>query len=139
MATIKDLKKICKSFKNNCDGCPFQSKIDGVCFMLTLERLPNDADDIVDKWVSEHPYDCRGEKIGENIMTELKPCPFCGGKPDDYIKTISGISQTKIVMCIICRKCEIEKSTDIQEGVPFERLIEAHEKLIKDWNTRVGE
>ena len=23
--------------------------------------------------------------------------------------------------------------------VSFERLIEAHEKLIKDWNTRVGE
>lgn len=72
-------------------------------------------------------------------MAELKPCPFCGEKPDNYIKTISGISQTKIVMYIICRKCEIKKSTDIQEGVPFERLIEAHEKLIKDWNTRVGE
>ena len=76
---------------------------------------------------------------GKNIMAELKPCPFCGEKPDDYIKTISGISQVKIVMYIICRKCEIEKSTDIQGGVPFERLIEAHEKLIKDWNTRVGE
>lgn len=72
-------------------------------------------------------------------MIELKPCPFCGEKPDDYIKTISGIGQIKIVMYIICRKCEIEKSTDIQSGVPFERLIEAHEKLIKDWNTRKGE
>ena len=29
-------------------------------------------------------------------MTEIKNCPFCGEKPDDYIKTISGISQTKM-------------------------------------------
>ena len=59
-------------------------------------------------------------------------------KPDNYIETISGISQMKIVMYIICRKCEIEKSIDIPSRVPFERLIEAHEKLIKDWNTRKG-
>lgn len=72
-------------------------------------------------------------------MIELKPCPFCGEKPDEHIRAISGISQMKIVMYIICHKCEIEKSTDIQSGVPFERLIEAHEKLIKDWNTRKGE
>ena len=72
-------------------------------------------------------------------MIELKPCPFCGEKPDDYIMTISGISQTKIEMYILCRKCEIQKFIDIQSGVPFERLIEAHEKLIKDWNTRKGE
>ncbi len=72
-------------------------------------------------------------------MTELKPCPFCGERPDDYVMTLSGISQTKIEMDIICRKCEIRKSIDIQSGVPFERLIEAHNKLIEDWNTRVGE
>ena len=72
-------------------------------------------------------------------MTEIKNCPFCGEKPDDYIKTISGISQTKIVTYIICRKCGIKKSADIQEGVPFERLIEAHNSLIEDWNTRKGE
>lgn len=55
MARIKDLKRMCKSFKDNCDGCPLHSKIDNVCLMLTLERLPDNADEIVDKWVSEHP------------------------------------------------------------------------------------
>lgn len=55
MATIKNLKRMCKSFNDNCDGCPLHDKIDNVCFMLTLERLPNNADEIVDKWVSEHP------------------------------------------------------------------------------------
>lgn len=72
-------------------------------------------------------------------MTELKPCPFCGKKPDDYVRVISGISQLKIEMYIVCRKCEIQKFIDIQSGLPFERLIEAHEKLIKDWNTRIGD
>lgn len=132
MATIKDLKRMCKSF-DYCEECVLKGKCG------SPSSIDETVEEIVEKWIKEHPYDCRGEKIGENIMTELKPCPFCGEKPDDYIKTISGISQTKIVMYIICRKCEIEKSTDIQEGVPFERLIEAHEKLIKDWNTRVGE
>lgn len=55
MATIKDLKRMCKSFKDNCDGCLLNNKIDNICLMLTLESLPNNADEIVDKWVSEHP------------------------------------------------------------------------------------
>lgn len=134
MATIKDLKRMCDTYEN-CSGCPFGN----TCCGVSVSALPDKADEIVDKWVEERPYDCRVENWRKNIMAELKPCPFCGEKPDDYIKTISGISQVKIVMYIICRKCEIEKSTDIQAGVPFERLIEAHEKLIKDWNTRKGE
>lgn len=55
MVTIKDLKRMCKSFKDNCDGCPLHSKIYNFCLMLTLERLPDNADEIVDKWVEEHP------------------------------------------------------------------------------------
>lgn len=55
MATIKDLKRMCKSFNDNCDGCLLHNKIDNICLMLTLESLPNNADEIVDKWVSEHP------------------------------------------------------------------------------------
>lgn len=55
MATIKDLKRMCKSFKDNCDGCLLYNKIDNICLMLTLECLPNNADEIVDEWASEHP------------------------------------------------------------------------------------
>lgn len=55
MATIKDLKRMCKSFKDNCDGCPLHDKIYNVCLMLTLESLPDNADEIVDKWIEEHP------------------------------------------------------------------------------------
>lgn len=131
MASIKDLKRMCKSF-DYCEECVLKRKCGSPA------SIDEAVEEIVEKWVEEHPDDCRAEKIGENIMTELKPCPFCGEKPDDYIKTMSGISQA-IVMYITCRKCGIEKSTAIQTGVLFERLIEAHEKLIKDWNARKGE
>ena len=55
MANIKDLKRLCKSFEDICDGCPLHNEIDNVCLMLTLERLPNNVDEIVDKWVEGHP------------------------------------------------------------------------------------
>lgn len=53
MATIKDLTRMCKSFKDNCDGCPLAEN--GSCRICIERYLPNNADEIVDKWVSEHP------------------------------------------------------------------------------------
>lgn len=117
-----------------CDNCPLSS--DDVCMP---DSLPDNADKIVDKWVDEHSYDCRMERLEKNIMAELKPCPFCGEKPDDYLRATKEIDQTKIVMYITCYKCQIEKSTYVQGYASFKKLIEAHEKLIKDWNTRAGE
>ena len=78
-------------------------------------------------------------------MNELKPCPFCGEKPDDYIRNyMKNGGNLSIETYIICRKCEskdniVKKSVVISSGVPYKRLIEAREKLIKDWNTRVGD
>ena len=49
MASIKDLKRMCKEqFK--CGVCPF---IDLDC--CDLNHFPDNADEIVDKWVQEHP------------------------------------------------------------------------------------
>ena len=50
MATIKDLKRMCKSCKKNCNDCPLDSKCNG-CII----SLPDNADEIVDKWIEEHP------------------------------------------------------------------------------------
>ena len=55
MARIKDLKRMCKSFKTSCYGCPFHNEKDNDCLMLMLDYLPDNADEIVDKWVEEHP------------------------------------------------------------------------------------
>lgn len=48
MASIKDLKRMCKNMV--CKDCPF---IDFDC--CEPNHLPDNADEIVDKWVSEHP------------------------------------------------------------------------------------
>ncbi len=49
MASIKDLKRMCKEYVN-CIGCPIKSgKFCGI------HRFPDNADEIVDKWVAEHP------------------------------------------------------------------------------------
>lgn len=84
MATIKDLTRMCK--KTKCKDCPFSNGKGDNCLVYTTDILlgntlvyltpdcfPDNADEIVDKWVEEHPDDCRVEK---NIMTGLKPCPF---------------------------------------------------------------
>ncbi len=67
MATIKDLTRMCKETK--CKDCPFSdgkgdnclvySTSDGlsakILVYLTPDCFPDNADEIVDKWVSEHP------------------------------------------------------------------------------------
>lgn len=49
MARLKDLKRMCEMY-TLCDDCPLSS--DEVCMP---DSLPDNADELVDKWVSEHP------------------------------------------------------------------------------------
>jgi len=49
MANIKDLKRMCEAHKF-CTDCPL--KTDTWCIPCAL---PDNADEIVDKWVQEHP------------------------------------------------------------------------------------
>ena len=66
-------------------------------------------------------------------MPELKPCPFCGEKPDNYISTIH---PDRIKAKVICRKCDIEMSDFDNSGIPFLRLCAMNEKVIDKWNRR---
>ena len=50
MATIKDLKRMCDSYKK-CDDCPLDYTRCGD----SISALYGNADEIVDKWVLEHP------------------------------------------------------------------------------------
>ena len=45
MAKIKDLKRMCKSYKSKCTDCP----LCGRCCAFEI------SDEIVDEWVKEHP------------------------------------------------------------------------------------
>ena len=49
MASIKDLKRMCKEH-HYCIGCPL-FYLEG----CMLYRLPSNIDEIINKWVAEHP------------------------------------------------------------------------------------
>lgn len=51
--------------------------------------------------------------------TKLKPCPFCGGKPDLGSYSSSGN------WIVVCSKCEAET-----------QIYETEQKAVKAWNTR---
>lgn len=57
-------------------------------------------------------------------MTELKPCPFCGGR----VKMTKGVLQGTNV--IICMKCGAD--------VMFYGADHDRTKFIKKWNSRKG-
>ena len=50
MASIKDLKRMC-NYYNKCDVCPLGNSR---CHYV-VSSLPDNTDNIVDKWVQEHP------------------------------------------------------------------------------------
>lgn len=50
MATVKELKRMCKSYEE-CSNCP----LGDTCRGDNVAALPDNADEIVDKWVEEHP------------------------------------------------------------------------------------
>lgn len=50
MAQIKDLKRMCATYvDDDCDGCPLDCCTNLPC------NMSNNADEIVDEWVKEHP------------------------------------------------------------------------------------
>ena len=50
MASIKDLKRMCDTYKD-CHECP----LNDTCCDGSVSALPDSADEIVDEWASEHP------------------------------------------------------------------------------------
>lgn len=50
MANIKDLKRMCDTYED-CHECP----LNDACCGDSVSALPNNADEIVDKWVKGHP------------------------------------------------------------------------------------
>lgn len=98
MASIKDLKKMCKNM--TCEECPLS---DGNIYHCWVNTIPadypsEDIDTIVDKWVQEHStlvknyaewiclepefglyYSC--SKCGYNTLQGMyKFCPSCGAR-----------------------------------------------------------
>lgn len=51
MARLKDLKRMCNTY-DECKDCPLSTACSGYAPPNTIQ---DNADEIVDKWVSEHP------------------------------------------------------------------------------------
>ena len=81
-------------------------------------------------------------------MSELKPCPFCGGEVElvDYTDHMYGFWDYKI-KCPNCRACMDSPSTAVVQLLPDkikqtrneETKRKAKRELIILWNTRVKE
>ena len=63
-------------------------------------------------------------------MTELKPCPFCGGKAVLSHKT----EWDEKCSYVYCTTCSIRTA-----GVPVSSEYSSDEKAVKVWNRREGE
>ena len=72
------------------------------------------------------------------IRYELKPCPFCGGKPrleDKYRSFIAGKSER--VAVVICQNCGARASRiRISDYGKTSHSTEATEEAVRIWNNR---
>lgn len=105
MAEIKDLKRMCATYvDNDCDGCPldFDSCAELLC------NLPDKADEIVDKWVKEHPvktYEMDFFEKFPNAPTHRV------GEPRACVKQIYGIDiNCFMIDCADCWKQEMKEN-----------------------------
>jgi len=86
------------------------------------------------------------EQVERDRREELKPCPFCGGKPDFLAtKYMADTFCTGIVFSLVCNNCggSISRSycMTIRLNKDGSLYIEAdnRQRAIEEWNKRVGE
>ena len=98
MANIKDLKRMCKEH-HYCISCPI-FYLEG----CMLYRLPSNIDEIIDKWVAEHP----AKTYAHDFLKKFPNAELDSyGAPRACVNAIYGLgdcSKNKI-SGIICRDC----------------------------------
>lgn len=93
MAQIKDLKRMCYC-ANDCNECPF---VDYGCY---IPELPDNADEIVDKWVKERPVKTYVQDFFEKFPNARKND---SGIPNVCVKHVYGSLDMKC--CNSCGDC----------------------------------
>lgn len=98
MASIKDLKRMCKEHFH-CRDCPF-SEVD----FCVPECFPDNADEIVDKWVAEHPVKTYAMDFFEKFPNAQLDSY---GTPRACVNAIYGLGDCSKseISGIICRDC----------------------------------
>ena len=66
-------------------------------------------------------------------MDELKPCPFCGGVAETYVRAW-GIDDYEFT--VSCPKCDTSKSVRLntKKRPSFDDLEVSRDAVIRDWN-----
>lgn len=101
MTQIKDLKRMCDFF-GDCSKCELfePSKVCGVCL------FPDNIDEIVDKWVKEHPVKTYSMDFFEKFPNALKTE---SGRPDNCRNLIYGDKPGCNYECEECWNQEMEE------------------------------
>lgn len=98
MAQIKDLKRMCAAQGESCRECPLR------CDCSSPDSFSDNADEIVDKWVKEHPVKTYAMDFFEKFPNAPKEK---GGEPTTCIENIYGdvgVSQEEC-RARACNKC----------------------------------
>lgn len=98
---LKEKKRMCDSFDDyctDCTGCKIESKMSGMHCAEYIEKHPEQAVAIVEKWAEEHPQ--------ETYLTQfLKNYPNAPlneyGVPSTCIKDLGSCTDT----CTYCVEC----------------------------------
>lgn len=94
MATIKNLKRMCDSYIS-CFNCPIEST--HVC---NVYRFPGNIEEVVDKWVSEHPVKTYSMDFFEKFPNAPRNID---GSPKACRESIYG--DGKVCLSDECTKC----------------------------------
>lgn len=100
MAQIKDLKRMCKSYQ--CANCPFYNYCKPTELSFSnISDLPDNADEIVDNWVKEHPVKTYALDFFEKFPNAMKDED---GLPKFCVEEIYGIKYENCG-CGDCHEC----------------------------------
>ena len=99
MAQIKDLKRMCAAHEN-CLKCELYVGCD------RIYNLPDNVDEIVDKWVKEHPVKTYSMDFFEKFPNALKTE---SGRPDNCRNLIYGDKSGCNYECEECWNQEMEE------------------------------
>lgn len=109
MASIKGLKRMCNSYEE-CEGCPMSDERGDCKVQYAPRDIPDDVNEIVDKWVAEHPIKTYAMDFFEKFPNAARMQN--GRTPNACVKDLYGIASINCLMhsCEICWNREMEEA-----------------------------
>ena len=110
MASIKGLKRMCNSYEE-CEGCPMSDERGDCKVQYAPRDIPDDVNEIVDKWVAEYPVKTYAMDFFEkfpNAPRDTDGTPLtCWQNTYGY-----GVECSREIPCAKCWNREMEGNND---------------------------